>query len=419
MRKVSIALRRLGLSEVPSLTRAELRALRRETDSPADDDLEDFLHEMFEADQDSAQDESDSPGKPYDEREQEAESGKSIDASASFPGPLEIDWDEEEEEEVDQGIGETPGSNDSEPVEDPPPAVSVSDEMILFSRREAQDGFSVTFKLNGNGTRVNAGELTVYSHTSESQLQDLEDSNGSPFSLSVPLSSSVRLGPGRTSTGWEQLCLKGSAEVCVTDAPREKKEPRPIIPVPDQAPGALWAVPLEVFAKAPMGLALTNAGDQSAIVRLFLLDGKGNKLADGLDPKLNPLPPHQQVWESVDRFFPQLTGFAEFYGTVVVKVERGGPVWAMGIVGDAPESLMVRRALNMNVDLEGLKVKMAEELAEIEEREAALHEQMLHLEAVLRLTGRDTGGSGKDPKQSGFAPRSSSGHGTDYSGASR
>jgi hypothetical protein len=164
-------------------------------------------------------------------------------------------------------------------------------------------------------------------------------------------------------------------------------------------------------------LALTNATDQPFVVKLYLLDGKGNRLAGTLDPKLNPLPPNWQVLESVDRYFPELIGLAEFYGTIVVRVEREGQIWAMGVIGDEPESLTIRRALNMNIDLEGLKAKMAKELEAIAAREATLQEQMVHLEAVLCLADGN-GDSGKASKDRDFARSSHSNSEADYSEAS-
>jgi hypothetical protein len=59
----------------------------------------------------------------------------------------------------------------------------------------------------------------------------------------------------------------------------------------------------------------------------------------------------------------------------------------MGVIGDEPQDFTIRRALNMNVDLDGIKAKMAKELEEIAAREVTLQQQMSHLEAVLQLAG--------------------------------
>jgi hypothetical protein len=203
----------------------------------------------------------------------------------------------------------------------------------------------------------------------------------------VPASGFVRLGPDKSVKGWEHLTLKGSPEVFSSEDTDEKEEPKPRIPVPDEAPASLWAVPLEVFSKTQTKLALTNSTDQPAVVRIYLLDRKGNRLAGTLDPKLNPLQPGDQVVEPVDRFFPELIGLAEFFGTIVVRVERERPIWAMGVIGNDSEDFTVRRGLNMNVDLDGIKAKMAKELEEIAAREVTLQKQMSHLEAVLSLAG--------------------------------
>jgi hypothetical protein len=242
--------------------------------------------------------------------------------------------------------------------------------------------------LNGNGGGPNNGELTVYSHTSQRQLSGLGDSQDSAFSVTVPAASQLTLGPDKKTKGWEHLTLKGSPEVFSSEDVVEEEDV-PVIPVPDEAPGSLWAVPLEVFAKTQTRLALTNSTDKPAVVRVYLLDRKGNRLAGTLDPNLNPLSPGQQVVKSVDQFFPELIGLTEFFGTIVVKAERELPIWAMGVIGDQTENPTIRRALNMNVDLDGIKLKMTKELEEIAAREAALQKQMAHLEAVLQLTGNN------------------------------
>ena len=246
-----------------------------------------------------------------------------------------------------------------------------------------------------------SGELRVYSHTSEAQLSGLGDSPDSVFAVGVPAASSVRLGPNGTSKGWEHLNLKGPGDE--SDDVQEEEESLPRLPVPDGVPGSLWAVPVELFAKTRTRIAFTNATDQPVVVQLYLLDGKGNKIAGTLNQKLNPLPPQQQVLNLVDRYFPELTGLAEFYGTIVVRAEREGHIWAMGVIGDDPENLTIRRALNMNVDLEGLKEKMAKELEEITVREAALQQQMAHLDAVLNLASGN-GDTGQPAAGGTFAP---------------
>ena len=57
----------------------------------------------------------------------------------------------------------------------------------------------------------------------------------------------------------------------------------------------------------------------------------------------------------------------------------------------------------MNVDLEGLKEKMAKELEEITVREAALQQQMAHLDAVLNLASGN-GDTGQPAAGGTFAP---------------
>jgi hypothetical protein len=177
----------------------------------------------------------------------------------------------------------------------------------------------------------------------------------------------------------------------------------PMVPVPDEDPAALWAIPVELVSRQKDSLALTNATDQAVVVKLYLLDADGHKLAAVLDPKLNPLLPGRQVLEGVDRFFPELIGLADFRGTIIARAEDEQQIWAMGVTGEELESLIIRRALNMNVDLEGLKAKMSQELQEINEREVALKEQMAHLDAVLSLAGGN-GDSLTPPGQADSAP---------------
>jgi len=154
-------------------------------------------------------------------------------------------------------------------------------------------------------------------------------------------------------------------------------------------------VSLAVMSEGDRGGALGAGGAQLAAQGAVLLAGT-------LDPKLNPLEPGLQVVKPIDRFFPELIGLTEFYGTVVVRVEREGHVWAMGVIGDDPEKLTIRRALNMNVDLEGLKTKMAKELEAILAKEASLQEQISHLDAVLSLASGNGDTMKKVPGE-GFA----------------
>lgn len=378
MRKVSIALRRLGAAEFPSLTRGELRALKREVD-PASNELDLFLRDMQAVDREASAEEL--------QEGLEGSAGPSSGVST------------ETHEERKPGPSRTEPADDSEMARPDSRGPAVSDEslplsaagpgeIVLHSRQEAKEGLSVTFKLTGNGNESKAGELTVYSHISEAQLSGLGDSQDSAFAMDVQSAASVRLGPGEDSKGWESLRINGLADVSPAKTIPSQEEPVPVVPVPeDEIPGSLWAIPVELFPKVSAKLALTNPSDQPVVARLYLLDARGNKLAGTLDSKLNPLLPGRQVLESPDRFFPELMGLVEFYGTIVVKVDRNKEILAMGVIGDDPERFTLRRALNMNVDLEGLKVKMAQELEEITTRETTLQEQMLHLEAVLNLAG--------------------------------
>lgn len=401
MRKVSIALRRLGVDDYPSLTQGEVRALKRQKDSFATD-LDDFLQEMLMEDQETAE-EAPPPGSNGD-------SG-SVDADCPQPG-LQVDSEGEPQREVASppSPGEVPDHEAQEQSASESTVVSESyssstDEpghLRLYSRRANEDGFSVTFKLKSNGGGRDTGELTVYSHASETQLSGLDGSLDSAFAVPMPAASRITLGSGDRSRGWEQLTLKGPPEIFCHDEAEETTEPVPKIPVPDEEPGSLWAVPLEIFAEANTRIAFTNSVDLPTVVRVYLLDRKGNKLAGTLDPKLNPLPPGAQVVESIDRFFPELTGLTEFYGTIVVRVEQERQIWAMGVIGDDPENLTIRRALNMNVDLEGIKAKMSRELEEIAARELVLQQQMSHLEVVLQLAG--TNGDSAGGRESNQSP---------------
>jgi hypothetical protein len=367
MRKVSIALRRLGSDELPNLTRAEKRALQRETDSWSED-LDLFLQDMQEVDEELPQSEFCSDSSSTAELTVESTSGRAESTEEHAIQPEQDDMQ--------------PRSQSFEVADDVPVPLDEDGQVTLYSRREAQEGLSVTFKLKRNGNGPNNGELTVYSHSSEAQLSGLGESADSAFAVGVPASSSIRLGSDTLSDGWEHLTLKGPG---VPEEDSVEESPLPLLPVPDEIPGSLWAVPVELIAKTKNGLALINASDEPVVVELYLLNRKGHRLAGTLDPKLNPLEPGRQVLKPVDRFFPELVGLTEFYGTVVVRVEREGHIWAMGVIGDDPEKLTIRRALNMNVDLEGLKTKMTKELEAISAKEASLQEQMSHLDAVLSL----------------------------------
>jgi len=386
MRKVSIALRKLGSDELPNLTRAEKRALQRETDSWSED-LDLFLKDMEEVDEEW----------PEQESHFDSNGGEELTAEST--------WDRAEKVVPEKFIippdqdNMQPKSQDFKVADEPPAALDEAGQVTLYSRREAQDGFSVTFKLKRNGDGPNNGELTVYSHSSEAQLSGLGQPAESSFAAVVPASSSIRLGSGKLSDGWEHLTLKGPG---VPEEDSAEESPPPMLPVPDEIPGSLWAVPVELLAKTKNGLALINASDEPVVVELYLLNRKGHRLAGTLDPKLNPLEPGLQVVKPIDRFFPELIGLTEFYGTVVVRVEREGHVWAMGVIGDDPEKLTIRRALNMNVDLEGLKTKMAKELEAILAKEASLQEQMSHLDAVLSLASGNGDTMKKVPGE-GFA----------------
>ncbi|MGW8181013.1 MAG: hypothetical protein ACWGQW_19960 [bacterium] len=409
MRKVSIALRRMGGSDFPNMTRAEKRAMQREPD-PLSDDLDDFLKDMQKVDEKS----------PDSDSLSESNGGTELFQGSDVAGRFQVqsptsksvslgDLGSEDVPPSPSGYESGPGSNeDSQPTviemtRDAPPPIDELGEVVLYSRRESEDGFSATFKLKRNGGEASNGELRVYSHTSEAQLSGLGDSPDSVFAVGVPAASSVRLGPNGTSKGWEHLSLKGPDDGTDSDDLRGEEESLPRLPVPDGVPGSLWAVPVELFAATRTRIAFTNATDQPLVVQLYLLDAKGNKIAGTFNQKLNPLPPHQQVLDLVDRYFPELKGLAEFYGTIVVRVEREGHIWAMGVIGDDPENLTIRRALNMNVDLEGLKDKMAKELEEISVREAALQEQMAHLDAVLNLAAGN-GDTGRSAMAGTFTP---------------
>jgi hypothetical protein len=383
MRKVSIALRRLGASEFPSLTRGELRALRRETE-PESNDLDLFLKDMQAVDWEASKEDPQAEA----EGDEVSPSVASEDKADTHPtGPTD-----DSEVVVRNSEGQIISDEDLQVSKDEEPG-----DIILHSREEVKEGLSVTFKLTGNGNESKAGELTIYSHISETQLSGLGDSQDSAFAVEVPPDSFVNLGPGDDSRGWESLRINGLAEVPSAETSPSQDEPAPVIPVPEnELPGSLWAIPIEILPKTSTKLALTNALDQPVVVRLYLLDSTGNKLAGILDSKLNPLLPGRQVLGSMDRFFPELTGLTEFYGTIVARVERNKEVWAMGVIGEDPDRFTIRRALNMNVDLEGLKAKMAQELEEITVRETTLQEQMQHLEAVLHLAS----GNG-DPAMSG------------------
>lgn len=389
MRKVSIALRRMGGSDFPNMTRAEKRAMQREPE-PWSEDLDDFLKDMQGVDGELPE---------FD--------GQSDVSNAPTSQESERGLDEEVEHKE-------PPENVSRKPEEIAPPIDELGEVVLYSRRESQDGFSATFKLKGNGGEPNGGELRVYSHTSEAQLSGLGTSPDTAFAVGVPAASSVRLGPNGTSKGWDHLSLRGPGNE--SDDLQEEEESLPRLPVPEGVPGSLWAVPVELFAKTQTRIAFTSASDEPVVVQLYLLDGTGNKIAGTLNQKLNPLPPQQQVLDMVDKYFPELAGLAEFYGTIVVRVEQEGQIWAMGVIGDDPENLTIRRALNMNVDLEGLKEKMAKELEEISVREAALQQQMAHLDAVLNLASGN-GDSGQAAAGTAFAATSPVSPATDFSEA--
>jgi hypothetical protein len=269
-------------------------------------------------------------------------------------------------------------------------------KLSLYSRQDSrEEGFSATFKLSGNGNGAQSGELTVYTHKSEQQLSGLGAGQDQAYAFALPAYSSVRLGPDGKNGGWEKLSLRMPADLLWDEG--EDEVIAPMVPVPDEDPATLWAIPVELVSRQKDSLVLTNATEQAVVVKLYLLDAEGHKLAAVLDPKLNPLLPGRQVLEGVDRFFPELIGLADFRGTIIARAEEDQQIWAMGVTGEELESLIIRRALNMNVDLEGLKVKMSQELEEIATREVALKEQMAHLDAVLQLAG----GNGNSPTPPG------------------
>jgi hypothetical protein len=337
------------------------------------------------------------PDSEGDEVSETAASQVSTDVETQRPEDLEPNQNESSAQEPERspaGNDETDSTGSADVQPDMPDFILTakdSDRMILVPYDvQADEGFSATFQLSSLPESKVSAQLKVYSHGTGLDTSSGDARADGVLSVGLPGNGSIRVTPDSSGDSLDNrilLALDSAAGELTADEHPEADEYDFMPNILQDEPSTRLATPIEICSSFRTTLVCGNPTESPVMVRLYLIDDNGKKMDSLSDPRLNPLPPNRQIALGAEEIFGTLGKKESFRGSIVSEVMGEGLIQSVGLDCTESGSSLFRRALNMNIDLEGLKTDIAQELGELVKREEHLKEQMLHLEAVLRFVG--------------------------------
>jgi hypothetical protein len=212
-----------------------------------------------------------------------------------------------------------------------PKPVSREETLVLFLLQVPGNGLRARFSASQDANSPFAGQLRL---ASQGDGEAASPGEASQFDVNLPPQGLVRLSTGRVGNNgheWALITLDEEAHAYATFDLQAGRNLRSTAAVFTKSPSRKSSIPVRTSPFEDHGLVVANPTERPVVVKLTLVDEKGNEVITGMSHEMDPLPPGKQVAIFAKSAFSKVPGINSFSGRMIAEVVGEGLIWTAGL----------------------------------------------------------------------------------------